>query len=130
GFQDAAGDSFDFRDSRVALQTLRLALDDFYDLTGSLSDTSDPAMLRQVNAAQRAIGRTLVALGYSRDGRFRQDPATAIPTLPDLAPAMLLPEATPHQTNVIRTHLIRGQNRLVWEVGQAMQIARQSAGVA
>lgn len=126
-YEQAAGDAFDFSESFAALEILRLALDDLYKATGSLSDDADVSILRQVNAAQRAIARTLVTLGYTSDGRFRQDPATAIPTLPELAVARDFPDADEHLRNAIRVHLKRGQNRLVWEAGQATQIARQTA---
>ena len=82
-YQQAAGDAFDFAESRLALEFLYAHLDDLYDRTADLDEHSDPRLLRQVNAAQRAIARTLVALHYTRDGRFRQDPATAIPPLAD-----------------------------------------------
>ena len=126
-YQDAAGDEFEFAESQVALEFLRLALDGFYDgLAGA--DEEEAAGLRRANAAQRAIGRTLVSLGYTRDGRFRQDPATAIPTLPDLAVARDLKGASDHERHLILNSLVRGQNRFVWDVGQAAQIARQATG--
>jgi hypothetical protein len=65
---------------------------------------------------QRRLARELIAVGYSRDGRFRQDPARAIPPLPDLAPALELAGLAPGSdlAHVLRVHLTRGQNRLVW----------------
>lgn len=125
-YQDAAGDAFDFGESFAALEMLRGALDNFYSSL-VVSEEGDVASLRRANAAQRAIGRTLVSLGYTRDGRFRQDPARAIPTLPDLAVARDLPNADEHTRHLIINSLVRGQNRLVWEVGQATQIATQAA---
>lgn len=126
-YQEAAGDAFDFGESRAALELLSLALNDFYT-SPSVNPESESASLQRANAAQRAIGRTLVSLGYTRDGRFRQDPATAIPTLPDLAVARDLENASEHERHLIVNSLVRGQNRLVWEAGQAAQIARQAAG--
>ena len=40
------------------------------------------------NAIQRLLGRELIGVGYSRDGRFRQDPARTTAALPDLAPSL------------------------------------------
>ncbi len=125
-YQKAAAGVFDFGESRVALEFLRAALDVFYS-SESVSEEGDTALVRRANAAQRAIGRTLVSLGYTRDGRFRQDPAHAIPTLPDLAVARDLDGASNHERHLIINSLVRGQNRLVWEVGQATQIATQAA---
>jgi hypothetical protein len=127
GYQQASGDAFDFSESRAALGYLRTALDGFYGATVGFGDEADAATLRRANAAQRALGRTLVALGYTRDGRFRQDRASAIPTLPDLAVARDLPGAAEHDRQLIVNSLVRGQNRLVWEAGQAAQIASQAA---
>ncbi|CAN5689361.1 M28 family peptidase [soil metagenome] len=126
-YQAAAGDAFDFGECRAALHLLQMALDEFYSSITD-SDEASPGHVRRANAAQRAIGRTLVSLGYTRDGRFRQDPATAIPTLPDLAVARDLESASEHERHVIINSLVRGQNRFVWEAGQAAQIARQAAG--
>jgi hypothetical protein len=125
-YQQAAGDAFDFSESRVSLEFLRVALDGFYN-SAAVSDEGSRNDLRRANAAQRAIGRTLVALGYTHDGRFEQDPATAIPTLPDLAVARDLAGADEHKRHLIINSLVRGQNRLVWEAGQATQIATQAA---
>ncbi|HUG16868.1 MAG TPA: hypothetical protein VMM78_17810, partial [Thermomicrobiales bacterium] len=71
---------------------------------------------RAANAVQRRLGRELIAVSYSRDGRFRQDPARTSPALPDLEPAMRLTamDTDEHMTRVIGVHLTRGQNRLVW----------------
>ncbi|CAN5247250.1 M28 family peptidase [soil metagenome] len=124
-YQSGAGDRFDFAPTFTALDSLRNALDQLYDRTSELGTSSARDELRQANAGQRALARILVSLAYTRDGRFRQDPATAIPTLPDLAPANRLASADPNTTMVIQTHLTRGQNRVVWELGQATQIADQ-----
>ena len=66
-----------------------------------------------------------MSLCYTRDGRFRQDPASAIPTLPDLAAANLFDSADADMAMVIHNQLTRGQNRVVWELGQATQVADQ-----
>jgi hypothetical protein len=75
-----------------------------------LADATD------ANDIQRMLGRRLLSVSYSRDGRFRQDPASQTPPLPDLAPARQLGDlaAGSDQANVIGVHLTRGQNRLVW----------------
>ncbi len=126
-YQEAAGETFSFEASQEALGRLRSALDGFYEASARLDDDADRAIIRRVNAAQRAIGRTLVSLGYTRDGRFRQDPARTIPTLPDLAFARDIPEASDDERPVLVNTLVRGQNRLIWEAGQAAQIASQTA---
>ena len=120
--QQAAGEKFDFTASLRAAQDLRATLDRFYGEAVELSDreADDPAV-RQANASQRLLARSLVTTVYSQDGRFRQDPAHTYPPLPELAPAAELAElpADSDRYHVLRAHLARGQNRLVWAMRQA-----------
>ena len=121
-YQEAAGGSFDFGPSLQACSDLARTLDRFYDEGRSLMDRAvDDPTVRQVNASQRLLARSLVTVGYSRDGRFRQDPARSIPALPDLAPAVDLGKEPvgSDRYHVLRVHLTRGQNRLVWALRQA-----------
>ena len=121
-YQAAAGDAFDFSPALRATADLNATLDRFYTEAASLMDRSvdDPAV-RQINASQRLLARSLVSVNYSRDGRFRQDPARAIPPLPDVAPAVELANEPigSDRYHVLRTHLTRGQNRVVWSLRQA-----------
>ena len=126
-YQGQAGPHFSFELAQEALRQAREALDELYAATASLDNGASPETLRMINAAQRAIGRTLVSLGYTRDGHFRQDPARTIPTLPDLAFARDIPDADEDERYVLINTLVRGQNRLIWEVGQAAAIASQAA---
>ncbi len=121
-YQEAAGEAFDFSPSLQACADLANTLEHFYDEAGSLMDHSvDDSNVRQINASQRLLARSLVTVGYSRDGRFRQDPARSIPALPDLAPAVDLGNESEgsDRYHLLRTHLTRGQNRLVWSLRQA-----------
>ncbi|HVB64831.1 MAG TPA: peptidase M28, partial [Nitrolancea sp.] len=121
-YQAAAGDAFDFSPALRATADLNATLDRFYTEADSLMDRSvdDPAV-RQINASQRLLARSLVSVNYSRDGRFRQDPARAIPPLPDVAPVVELANEPigSDRYHVLRTHLTRGQNRVVWSLRQA-----------
>ena len=120
-YQTAAGDKFDFTMSLDELDRLRTALDRFYDAVEG-NAPSGVAEAKVVNSVQRALARTLLFVSYSRDGRFRQDPASQTPPLPDLAPARQLAEldAGSNMANVIGVHLKRGQNRLVWACRSAL----------
>ena len=66
-------------------------------------------------AVIRRLARILVPLNFTRDGRFRHDPAIPIPPLPDLAPADDLARVAPrsHEERIIQTSLLRGMNRLI-----------------
>jgi len=121
-YQAAVGSAFDFSPALHAAGELNTTLERFYTEADSLMDreVDDPAV-RQINASQRLLARSLVSVNYSQDGRFRQDPARSIPPLPDIAPATDLAKepAGSDRYYVLRTHLTRGQNRVVWSLRQA-----------
>lgn len=122
----AAKDDFDFSPSFQALNDLDGSLEKFYrdvDLTDS-----GKAEVRNFNAAQRRLGRTLIPVNYSRMAHFWRDPALKLPSLPDLAPALMMSraKADPGLIGVMRAHLTRGQNRLVWSLMQAKEIVDHS----
>ena len=115
GYDEAAGGKFDFSPALAELDSLEQTLERFYAQV-EREAPADPVAARAANQVQRMLGRELVSVGYSRDGRFRQDPARTLPPLPDLAPANQLGEleAGSDMARVIDVHLTRGQNRLIW----------------
>lgn len=115
GYAEAAGGTFDFAPAFAELDALGAALERFYAALDA-HPPADAIAARPANAVQRALGRELISVSYSRDGRFRQDPARNPPPLPDLHPATRLAEldADSDMARVIGVHLARGQNRLVW----------------
>jgi len=121
----AAGDEVDFGPAYAALADLGAALDDFYGSAADLADRplDDPG-LRAYNDALLGLGRELVPINFTRQGRFRNEPAVRVPELPDLAPALDLAAANPHMRRVTRTHLLRGGNRVAWAFECAANIAR------
>ena len=70
------------------------------------------------------MARELVLINFTRQGRFRTEPAMRVPQLPDLAPALELANADAHMRRVTRTHLVRGVNRVAWAFETAANIAR------
>ncbi len=118
GYAEAAGDKFDLSPAMSELDALESTLGDFY----AAIEANPPATASAAAAAneiQRGLGRELISVSFSRDGRFRQDPARTSPPLPDLAPVNQLAGADDHMTRVIDVHLTRGQNRLVWAARSA-----------
>jgi len=124
-YQTQAGDAYDFAKARSAQEQLRGDLDAFYrqaeELTGR--PVSDHDALRAC-AAIRRLARILVPLNFTRDVRFRHDPAVPIPPLPDLAPAADLGRYPlgSHEARVIQTSLLRGVNRFVAALGHARAV--------
>lgn len=121
-YQEQAGAGFDFARARSALEQFRGDLDAFYRQAEELHarPVRDPDAER-VCAALRRLARILVPLNFTRDGRFRHDPAVPIPPLPDLAPAADLghyPTGS-HEARVVQTSLLRGVNRFVAGLEQA-----------
>ena len=75
------------------------------------------------NAVLHALGRILVPVNYTREPRFRHDPAYTVPKLPTLAVAAELGDYPDgHMRRVAQTELLRGQNRYVAALTQALQL--------
>ena len=110
----AAGSRLDFSAATEEAAALRAEVESFYERVPALAPD-------RANEALRALGRTLVSLLYTREGSFRQDPAVEPPALPELAPALSLPatQAGSHADHLIRTHLVRGVNRVAAALRQA-----------
>ena len=67
------------------------------------------------------LARILVPVNYSRSLPFYHDPALEVPPLPDLEPALTMSRVRgdQHQRGILKAHLLRGRNRLVWALEQA-----------
>jgi N-acetylated-alpha-linked acidic dipeptidase len=82
----------------------------------------DAAPATRRNAVLMELARILVPVNYTREPRFRHDPAYTVPPLPTLAVAAELPRFTdPHERRCATVELMRGQNRFL----AAMQEARR-----
>ncbi len=127
-YAEAAGEEADFGPAHCALAGLKEALDALHSAAESLVGRPvGDADVRAFNDAQLALARELVTINYTRKGRFRTEPAVAVPELPDLAPALSLGETSGHLRQVTRTHLQRGVNRVAWSFEQATAIAQRAA---
>lgn len=126
-YQNAAGSAFDFGASMTALDDLDAALAEFYAAAPVGASPSD-VVARKFNFAQRRLARLLVPVNYSRAEAFRHDPALGVPQLPDLAPASSLSTADGDvaKLGILRAHLTRGQNRLVWALIQAREVVESA----
>ncbi|MDQ3548265.1 MAG: M28 family peptidase [Chloroflexota bacterium] len=127
-YQEATGSTFDFGPSFEALGQLNESLDNLYQNAPNVESADDPAAKR-FNVAQRRLGRLLVRVNYSRMTEFWHDPAINVPALPDLAPALSAPAIGDdiHARGILRTHLTRGQNRLVWTFEQAREVVEAAS---
>jgi hypothetical protein len=123
-YSSAAGSEVDFAPANNALADLTTALNHLYGKAGELMNrpVTDPAV-RAYNDAILEIGRELILINFTRQGRFRTEPAVKIPPLPDLEPATKVKDANGHLRHVIRTHLVRGINRVAWAFETAANAA-------
>lgn len=117
-YEKASGGMADLTASRAATQALKAAL--------TKLRTAPPA---QQNAALMELARVLVPINYTREPRFRHDPAYTVPPLPTLAVAAELPSFTDrHRRNCAIVELMRGQNRLVAALEHARRVIEAAGG--
>jgi hypothetical protein len=116
-YEQAAGDHADLTPSRNALEALRSRLDALY--AGILSGRATPDA---TNEALMRLARVLVPINFTREPRFRHDPAFTVPPLPTLAVATELSRLQPPRLGFAKTQLLRGQNRFVAAMNEAVRI--------
>ena len=129
-YQAAAGAHFSFEPLRSELARLGRAVGQLNRLAASLDDQALSAPeVRGVNAAQLRLARALVRVNFTREAAFFHDPAESIPPLPDLAVALELPDAPPERVGFYRTHLMRGQNRIIAALREAQTAVERALNV-
>ena len=75
------------------------------------------------NVAVQELSRVLVPINYTREPRFRHDPAYTVPSLPTLAVAADLPDFTDdHLRRVAQVELMRGKNRYLAAIDAARRL--------
>ena len=115
-YEAASGGLADLSVARTATLALRDALQ---ALSGLAADRR--------NEVLHELGRILVPVNYTREPRFRHDPAYTVPKLPTLAIAAELPGYTdPHLRRIALTEFMRGQNRYVGAIEQARRLVRSA----
>ena len=119
-YQRAAGSAFSFDRAKAAVGALYAMVTKLNRLAESLGErpATDPKV-RQLNGVIRRLARLLVPINFTTQTAFYHDHAETIPPLPDLAPALDIPNAVPSRLGFIQTHLTRGQNRLLATLHQA-----------
>lgn len=125
-YQEAAGAAFSFYPAFVALDELEGALDRFY--AAAPADDPSSERTRAFNAAQRELARLLIPVNFQRAAAFHHDSTYEPAPLPDLEPARRVPAATndEHQLGIIKAHLLRGRNRLVWALHQSQEAVERA----
>lgn len=116
-YQKAAGTQADLTPAKQALASLSATLDSFY--AGIAAGSTDK---KKANAAIVRLARILVPINFTREPRFRHDPAFTCPPLPTLATAAELATLPPRLVGFAKTQLMRGQNRFVAAMREAERI--------
>ena len=112
GYQSVGGELADLSAARDATVALAASLQRLSSLPTD-----------QRNDVLHALGRILVPINYTREPRFRHDPAYTVPKLPTLAIAAELGSYDDnHMRRVARTELLRGQNRYIGAMTQAQRV--------
>jgi hypothetical protein len=124
-YQRAATGLVSLESALAEVSALRHRLERFAEHVAGLGrrPVSDPAV-RRANAALRRVARLLVPVSYTTGPAFFHDPADPVAPLPDLAPALAAPRISVHHRGFLRTHLVRGQNRLVAALRDASAVVR------
>jgi N-acetylated-alpha-linked acidic dipeptidase len=107
-YQKAAGSAFDLTPSAKAVADLEKALKKFYRAAGNgklKAAVANDVILR--------LARILVPINFTREVRFRHDPALPIPELPALSAAEDIKKMPKERQGFAKTQLVRGQNRVV-----------------
>jgi N-acetylated-alpha-linked acidic dipeptidase len=126
-YERATEGEFSFARARDEITALSASLKEFAAHTDSIRTLPITApAVRRANEAIRRLARLLVPVNYTRGPEFFHDPAETIPALPDLAPALAMAKASPNEKGFYRTHLTRGQNRLVAALRDANALLRDT----
>ena len=111
-YETASQGLADLADCRAATEKLKAAL-------GKLAG-ADTA---KRNEAVQELAHILVPINYTREPRFRHDPAYTVPPLPTLAVAADLPDITDdHMRRVALVELMRGKNRYIAAIDAATRV--------
>jgi N-acetylated-alpha-linked acidic dipeptidase len=116
-YQKEAGDMFDLAPAAKAVKDLAKALKKLQ--AGIKARKVKPA---KANPVIMGLARILVPINFTREARFRHDPAVPIPQLPTLSAASEIAAMPKEKQGFARTQLTRGQNRLVAALRQATRM--------
>lgn len=118
-YRSRLGSHLDWHPLIEELQSTQALVDRCY---AHLSDVTSMEAARPYNDASLAIGRVLVSVLYSREGRYRQDVADHIPLLPEFGAALDALGSVPD--GILRTELLRASNRLRRALAKVSEMAR------
>lgn len=116
-YQAKARDRFDLGPARAAAEALASALARFHEDVEAGRTPPDRA-----NRVILELARILIPINFTREPRFRHDPALTVPPLPTLSAAAELDRHPPETLGFALTSLMRGQNRVVSALRHARRL--------
>ncbi|MEO7966805.1 MAG: peptidase M28, partial [Gemmatimonadaceae bacterium] len=126
-YESGANGAYSFVTARTAIDELDGALDTFGTHAAALTHSAvSDQRVRRANAAIRRLARLLVPVNYTKGPEFFHDPAETTPPLPDLAMALNAPTMDASEIGFLRTHLMRGENRLVAALRDARRVLEEA----
>jgi N-acetylated-alpha-linked acidic dipeptidase len=121
-YQKASDGLADLKPAAGAAKALGKALDAFY--AALEAGKVRPATANEVLVR---LARILVPANFTREARFRHDPAYTVPPLPTIQVAEELPRLPAEKRGFAQTQLVRGQNRLVAALREAQHLVEGAA---
>lgn len=121
-YQKAAGSAFDLTPTAEAVGKLDKAI-------AKLNRAASAGRIDAENAnyAIMRLARILIPLNYTREARFRHDPALPIPPLPVLSVAEEIKAMPKPMQGFAKAHLTRAQNRAIAALREATAVV-EAAG--
>jgi hypothetical protein len=116
-YQKDAGAAFDLSAAAKAAKELDKAAKKF-----SRAVKAGKIRSAKANPVVMGLARILVPINFTREARFRHDPAVPIPPLPALSAAGEIAAMPQERQGFARTQLTRGQNRVVAALRQATRM--------
>ena len=117
-YQKEAGDAFDLSPAAKAAKDLDKAREEIPARHQGAARCDPP----KANPVIMGLARILVPINFTREARFRHDPAVPIPPLPALSAAAEIAAMPKERQGFARTQLTRGQNRVVAALRQATRM--------
>ncbi|MFB6300117.1 MAG: M28 family peptidase [Halobacteriales archaeon] len=117
GYDEAAGEAFDFTPTIEELNTLIGDLEEFYSKAESGEIESPVA-----NDTITQLSRILTRLNLVEDGQFEQDPAVGRQPFPKYSPAEQLPSLSGNDRRFLQVQLKREQNDVVYKLRRAQEL--------
>ncbi len=126
-YEQGSGGAYTFAAAREAIGALDASLERFgvHACEVAAQSVSD-ARVRRTNEVIRRLARLLVPVNYTRGPEFFHDPAETTPALPDLAVALSAPSMDAGDIGFLKTHLMRGENRLVAALRDARRAVEEA----